>query len=158
MPRQSTSNQHSRSPKGQTSYLPATLLAPSPSRASTAARSVKCRAAIANREKQKARPRYAGERAAACVSPQSGQTLRERCTARFSTSRSERDSGTKEKVRVHLRCFEMKPAIFSMSNLVSLPFQRRPPRNNEPSRVREPRQPRATATLNSLRYDSHAES
>merc|ERR1719305_659675 len=26
------------------------------------------------------------------------------------------DSGTKEKGRVHLRCFEMKPAIFSMSN------------------------------------------
>ena len=94
---QSTSNQHSRSPEGQTSYLPATLLAPSPSRASTAARSVNCRAAIANREKQKARPRYAGERAAACVSPQSGQTLRERCTARFSTSRSRERFGDQGK-------------------------------------------------------------
>ena len=53
-----------------------------------------------------------------------------------------------EKVRVHLRCFEMKPAIFSMSNLVSLPFQRRPPKEQ-----RTLKSPRASPTA----CNGHAE-
>ena len=38
-------------------------------------------------------------------------------------SHPERDSGTKEKTRVHLRCFETYPGIFSMSSLLALPIR-----------------------------------
>ena len=92
-----------------------------------------CRNCESRKEKSAAALRLS-MRLAMCVFPPNQAKTFVNVTLQVSAPLApERDSGTKEKVRVHLRCFEMKPAIFSMSTLASLPFQRRTQRNNEPS-------------------------